>query len=201
MAICKFNPKLVSQVYLFESRAELSTYGSIWCITHNRLFVSLSKSSNINKSDDQVAQFINVMQNSKENSDIKQLNFHGTQGLEVLDFLFANKVIDSKFYETLYTKIKHSLIVNQSAYNKLLDKGYYPDRLYTDTFGGDIKMTNDVKAKEQYKLMVEMKKSTDDAISSYISKQREEMNSIPLKIDFSDFLLSLKSGQVENPDL
>lgn len=201
MAICKFNPKLVSQVYLFESRAELSTYGSIWYITHNRLFVSLSKSSNINKNDDQFAQFINVMQNSKENSDIKQLDFYGNQGLEVLDFLFSNKVIDSKFYETAYTKIKHSAIANKAAYDKLINDGYYPDKLYTDTFSGDIKMTNDVKAKEQYKLMVEMKKSTNNAISAYISKQREEMNSIPSKIDFSDFLLSLKSGQVENPDL
>lgn len=201
MAICKFNPKLVSQVYFDEGKAEFSPYGPTWCITHTRLFVSLDKSSNVNKSNDQITQFINVMQNSKGTSDIKSINFYGTQGLEALDILFANKVIDSKLYETLYTKIKHSAIANKAAYDKLINEGYYPDKLYTDTFYGDIKMANDLKAKQQYLSIANMKDTTDDAIASYIRKQREEMNSIPSKIDFSDFLLSLKFGQVENPDL
>lgn len=196
MALCKFNPKLVSQVYFEKSKIE-SVY-RCWKISLPRLYVSLSKERNIN-SNNEIQQLIQVVNQTKENSDIKCLNFYGKQGLEAVEILYANKVIDSKMYETIHSEIKFSLIAAEEAYKKLINQNFYPDKLFSDDFSGDISFTDDLKAKTSYELMVDMKKTTEEAIQKYIEQQRQELNTV-LNFDFNLFLDSLKSGNVSNPD-
>ncbi len=196
MALCKFNPKLVSQVYFEKSKIE-SVYRG-WKISLPRLYVSLSKERNIN-SNNEIQQLIQVVNQTKENSDIKGLNFYGKQGLEAVEILYTHKIIDSKMYEEIHSEIKFSLIAAEAAYKKLINQNFYPDKLFSDDFYGDISFTDDLKAKTSYELMVDMKKTTDEAIQKYIEQQRQELNTIS-NFDSNLFIESLNSGNVSNPD-
>ncbi len=197
MAICKFNPKIVSQVYFEKSCIDYS-YGT-WRIKMPRLFVSLSKDKNI-KSSDQMQQFIDVVANAKEISDIKGLNFYGEEGLDAVEILYANKVIDSKFYHAIQEEIKHSLIAAEVTYNNLIKKGFYPDKLLTNTFHGDINFKQSTEQKNTYEMLVDMKQAIDKAKQDYIQKQRDEINQLS-NFDSNLFIENLKSGNVQNPDV
>ena len=196
MAICKFNPKIVSQVY-FEKSCIDHSYGT-WCIKMPRLFVSLSKDKNI-KSSDQMQQFIDVVANAKEISDIKGLNFYGEEGLDAAEILYANKVIDSKFYHAIQEEIKDSLIAAEVTYNNLIKKGFYPDKLLTKTFHGNINFKQSTEQKNTYEMLVDMKQAIDKAKQDYIQKQRDEINQLS-NFDNNLFIENLKSGNVQNPD-
>ncbi len=196
MSLCKFNPKLVSQVYFEKSNIKQDYSG--WYIFFPRLYVSLSKEHNIN-SKSEIQQLIQVVNQTKENSDIKGLHFYGEDCLNIIEILYSNKVIDSKMYEEIHSEIKFSLIAAEAAYKRLIQQNFYPDKFFVKNLNGYILFKNDQKAKTHYELMVDMKKTTDAAIQKYIDQQRQELNTVS-NFDFTLFIKSLNSGNVQNPD-